>query len=252
MYERELGEFLDKLPHGDFVVSLESVIQAIRRLKNKSSCGIDRVSSIHIKHGGSVLTMHLSLFMQMIFTQGVVPSSFCVGDLTPIPKKGKHDIKCSSFRPITVATSLCKLFELLFINELETKCYTLPRQFGFKRRTGCADALTAVVSVLLDADFSGESIPLASYDISRAFMSLIHAAMLLKASQRGLNPCIFRSLCDMYSRLSIRLKLLYIYIMFSFYKNTIFFSTLPQYKKEEMKATFFSDLATAIYKSSLG
>ncbi|XP_065564243.1 uncharacterized protein LOC136029667 [Artemia franciscana] len=31
--------------------------------------------------------------------------------------------------------------------------------------------------------------------------------MLLKASQRGLNPCIVRSLRDMYSRLSIRLKL---------------------------------------------
>ena len=207
MYERELDEFLDKLPHGDFVVSLESVIQAIRRLKNKSSCGIDRVSAIHIKHGGSVLAMHLSLLMQMIFTQGVVPSSFCVGDLTPIPKKGKNEIKCSSFRPITVATSLCKLFELLFINELETEYYTPPRQFGFKRRTGCADALTAVVSVLLDADFSGESIALASHDISRAFDSLIHAAMLLKASQRGLNPCIVRSLRDMYSRLSIRLKL---------------------------------------------
>ena len=86
MYERELAEFLDKLPHGDFVVSLESVIQAIRRLKNKSSCRIDRVSAIHIKHGGPVLAMHLSLFMQMIFTQGVVPSSFCVGDLR---RKGK-------------------------------------------------------------------------------------------------------------------------------------------------------------------
>ena len=207
MHERELDEFLDKLPHGDFVVSLESVIQAIRRLKNKSSCGIDRVSAIHIKHGGLVLAMHISLLMQMIFKQGVVPSSFCVGDLTPIPKKGKNEIKCLSFRPITVATSLCKLFELLFINELETKYYTPPRQFGFKRRTGCANALTAVVSVLLNADFSGESIALASHDISREFDSLIHAAMLLKASQRGQNPCIVRSLHDMYSRLSIRLKL---------------------------------------------
>ena len=207
MYERELDEFLDKLPHGDFVVSLDSVIQAVCRLKNKSSYGIDRVSAIHIKHGGSVLARHLSLLMQMIFTQDVVPLSFCVGDLTPIPKKGKNDIKCS-FHPITVVTSLCKLFELLFINELETKCYTPPRQFEFKRPTGCADALMAVVvSVLLDADFSGESIVLASHDISRSFDSLIHAAMLLKASQRGLNPCIVRSLRDMYSRLSIRLKL---------------------------------------------
>ena len=151
--------------------------------------------------------MHLSLFMQMIFTQGVVPSSFCVGDLTPIPKKGENDFKCSSFCPITVAKSLCKLFELLFINELETKCYTPSSQFGFKRRTGCANALKDVVSLLLDVDSSGESIALASHDINCAFDSLTHAAMLLKASQRGLNPCIVRSLRDMYSRLSIRLKL---------------------------------------------
>lgn len=206
-YEAALDQFLSSHPDEDFIVSTRSVEDAICRLKWKGSSGIDEVSAIHLKHGGKLLVAHLSLLMQMIFSQGIVPASFCIGDLTPISKKGKSETQCTAFRPITVATSLCKLFELLFIQELEKVCYTPPHQFGFKRGTGCADALTVVANVLIDAESSGESLSLAGHDIRRAFDSLIHAAMLLKAGKRGLNLAVIRSLRNLYSRLRIRLKL---------------------------------------------
>ena len=103
-------------------MSTRSVEDAIQKLKWNCSSGIDQVSAIHLKYGGKFLTAHLSLLMQMIFSQGIVPSSFCIGDLTHISKKGKSEVPCISFRPITVATSLCKLLELLFIREPEKVC----------------------------------------------------------------------------------------------------------------------------------
>ena len=45
------------------------------------------------------------------------------------------------------------------------------------------------------------------HDVRRAFDSAIHAEMLLKAGRRGLNLAFIRSLCDLYSRFHIRLKL---------------------------------------------
>jgi len=69
-----------------------------------------------MKHGGKLLTAQL---VPMIFMKSIVPSSFCIEYLTPISKKEKPEFQSTFFRPTTVATSLCKLFELLFIRELE-------------------------------------------------------------------------------------------------------------------------------------
>ena len=91
-----------------------------------------------------LLVNHIALLMQMIVTQGVVPSFFSIGDLTPIPKKFKLATQCSSFRPVTVATTFYKLFEFLFIDHLNAKCYVPPYQFGFQPRLGCAHALSVV------------------------------------------------------------------------------------------------------------
>ena len=104
-------------------------------------------------------------------------------------------------------TSLCKLFELLFRGDLENTCCVPPYQFGFKRGTGCADALTVVADALIDVESAGECLALASHDVKRPFDSLIHTAMLLKAAKRGLSPAVILTLRDMYSRLRIRLKL---------------------------------------------
>ena len=127
--------------------------------------------------------------MQLIVIQGVVPSSFSIGDLTPIPKKGKLATQCSSFHPVKVATAFCKLCrllftgKLLFIDHLNAKCYVPPYQFGFQPRLGCAHALSVVPNALIDADASGETLVLAGHDVRKAFDSFIHAAMLLHVAR---------------------------------------------------------------------
>ena len=73
--------------HTHFVVTTKSVEKAIYQLKQKSSGGNDYVSAMHLKHGGFLLVKHITLLMQIIFTQCKVPTAFCIGDLTPIPKK---------------------------------------------------------------------------------------------------------------------------------------------------------------------
>jgi len=194
-------------PIEDFAVSTRSVKDVIQKLKWKRSAGTDQVIAIHLKYEGKLLTVHPSLLKQMIFSQGIVPSSLCIGDLTPISKKEKSKFHCTSFCPVTVATSLCKAFELLFIRELEEVCYTSPHQFGFKQGAGCAEALTAVANTLTDAESSGKNLVWEGLDIRRAFDSLIHTAMLPKPDIRGMYLAIIRSLRDLYSKFRIRQRL---------------------------------------------
>ena len=83
--------------HTDFVVATKSVKKAIDQLTQKSSSGIDRVNAMHLKHCGSLLVQHITLLVQLIFTQCKVPTMFCIGDLTSVPKKERTAPQCSSF-----------------------------------------------------------------------------------------------------------------------------------------------------------
>ena len=64
---------------------------------------------------------------------------------------------------------LRKLYDLLFVKELEEKCYTPPHWFGFRHGIECADALAAILNSLVGASCTGSSLALASHDIHRAF-----------------------------------------------------------------------------------
>lgn len=64
--------------------------------------------------------------MQVIFDTFTIPSSVCIGDVAPIPKKGLSKIQVLAFRPIKVSTEICKLFKLLYVDELKEKFRQAP------------------------------------------------------------------------------------------------------------------------------
>jgi len=111
-YEFELYEFLCVYPKSHYGVTMQVIITAVSKLKRKVSSSINNISAYHVIHGTPLL-------MQMIFDTFTLPSSFCIGDLIPIPNKGKSNIQCSTFRPTTIFATFCKLFELLFVDELK-------------------------------------------------------------------------------------------------------------------------------------
>ena len=88
-YDKDLDALLAFSPKRHYIVTTQAIEKATRKLKWKPSNGFDCVGAMHLENGSPLLTQHLTLLMQMIFTQCAVPSTFCVGDLAPIPKKGK-------------------------------------------------------------------------------------------------------------------------------------------------------------------
>ena len=82
----------------------------VRLKKKKKSKDIDGISGTHLSFARNLLLQHLSLLFQMIFVTGIVPDSFGVRLVHPILKKGKPADQCTSYLPITVSTTFCKLF----------------------------------------------------------------------------------------------------------------------------------------------
>jgi hypothetical protein len=123
-------------------------------------------------------------------TYGVVPDLLCLGSITPILKKGKPARGPSSYRPITISSVFCKLFEFVIIGGIR-KCWKAPpHQFGFLSGMGCAHTLHVVANVMIDTNISNESLAIGEYDIRRAFDSGIHAQIMLELRKNGVDQAI--------------------------------------------------------------
>ena len=128
----------------------------------------------------------------MIFNWGFVLDSFLIGCS---PKKNRPPSESSSFRPIAVATSFCKIFEQLIIEELTTKYRFLAHQFGFQSRLGFGHALSALVFALVDAEKNGESLALAAHDVKYAIDSLLNEEVIFDSGLAGVDPLRTSTTC---------------------------------------------------------
>ena len=208
-FERDLDLCLESLePDLGHSVSVSDVRSAILKLKKKYSKGVDNICGMHLILGSELLTVHLALMFQMIFSCGLVPDIFCTGVITPVIKKGKDPSECCSYRPITVAPVFCKLMELLVIEEIKYVCSTPDSQFGFKRNISREHVHSLLSNVLLDADAKGETVVLAGHDVRGAFDSGIHAQLLVSAFKRGLDRSIIATYRNMYFKLKVRVRVL--------------------------------------------
>lgn len=205
-YENELTSMLTDT-FDDFSVSPVTICQAVKKLKKVYSKGCDSICALHISLGGYVLYHHIALLFQMILTQGIVPSCFSLGMVIPILKKGKPAEQPSSYRPVTISSVFCKLFEIVLFDEIYDKCEMPPHQFGFRKGLGCTHVLYLLANILLDAHLSRETLILGQYDVRRAFDSGIHAQILVELCKRGVRSSIVRSLRDMYRNLKLRVRL---------------------------------------------
>ena len=101
--------------------SLSDIMNSAQKIKKPFSRCTDNICAKYILLGSPLLFCHLDLMFKMVFTTRIVPTSFSFGRLTLAPKKISLN-ECSSRRPITIATTFCKIFETLVMPELTDKC----------------------------------------------------------------------------------------------------------------------------------
>ena len=73
--------------------------------------------------------------MNACFRHNYIPQIIINTVLIPILKnKLKPATESDNYRPIAIATSMSKLFELVILNKCEMLLSTTPNQFGFKKK----------------------------------------------------------------------------------------------------------------------
>lgn len=173
--------FLD-LPFSS--LEFETVID---NLNSKSSPGLDNVNYKIIKHLPASAKRFLLILFNKMFTQKFYPSDWNKYVIFFIPKSDNK-----KFRPISLASCDCKIFERLIYNRLmwwlEYHNILPNSQFGFRRNRSCIDNLSTLCAEINLAKLNNEYTSTVFLDIIGAFDNVLIDILVQKVKHLGLPP----------------------------------------------------------------
>ena len=128
-------------------ISVECIDKCLRTLKLGKACGPDDLSTENVictctSIAHPSLIVHLQILFELIMSHGYVPNSFGVGVIVPLVKDKTGNINnVDNYRGITLSPAISKLFEMVVLDMCDDALQTDSLQFGFKNKTGTADAI---------------------------------------------------------------------------------------------------------------
>ena len=179
------------------LVSPRELKKIIKNLKNSKAPGFDGISNILLKNLSRKALVFLTYIFNSCLKLCYFPKIWKHAIVIPILKPGKERSNPSSYRPISLLSTISKIFEraiLKRLNDFISSNNIIPQhQFGFRRAHSAAHQLRRVVKNVKDARSSvarGTSrVPLSTgmllLDVQKAFDSVWHEALIHKLLQRG-------------------------------------------------------------------
>ena len=154
-------------------VTSEEVAAILRTLDNRKAPGPDGVNHGTLK----LLHRHHPHILPHLYTAclalGYFPRSWCAGRVVFVPKPGKDATLPESYRPITLLSTIGKVFERVLnttlLEHLETSNALHPAQFGFRPGRSTEDAVHSAMEKIADCRAKYNYTVLLSCDIKGAF-----------------------------------------------------------------------------------
>ena len=188
-------------------IDVSEVEVAVKSLKPGKSDGTYDQKSNHIINGPKILFVWLSLLFNGMLRHGIVPSSFLVSSVIPIPKcKNKSLNSSENYRGIALSSLIGKLFDLVVFKSNCNVLRTSDYQFGFKKGHStqmCSFAVNEVVQYYSNKQSNTYVMLL---DASKAFDRVEYVKLFKLLLKKGLCSVVARVLASLYMKQSVKIK----------------------------------------------
>lgn len=185
---------------------IETVDTVINNLKFGKAPGIDDLTAEHLRYSHPIVVCVLQKLFNIMIDTNYVPNDFGMGITTPIPKGTSYSSSFEEYRGITISPLISKIFESCLLKKVNCYLVTSDRQFGFKKNTGCREAIHAVRSTVNHFVSNYSTINLCSIDMSKAFDRLDHFILFDKLMDRGIPVCYINLIVNWYSKTYMSVK----------------------------------------------
>jgi hypothetical protein len=156
---------------------------AMARLKLKAP-GMDNISNLMLKRGGSVLWSHLRRLYNLSLTCGYVPTVWKMAVIVPLPRAGKDLRTPGGYRPVSLLPTIAKLLELILalrLRDLFRRNRLIPdHQSGFQQHRSTTDQTFRVSQARAMARSRKHVMIAVLLDFEGAFNAVWHDALRVK------------------------------------------------------------------------
>lgn len=172
------------------------VRQICRKLRNSKAPGDDRVHNTLIKQMPPHGFLYLTLIINACLLLGYFPKAWRHAVVMPIKKPQKPSTRPSSYRPISLLSTISKILERVIKQRLQkhldVRNIIPPFQHGFRSRLSTATQLFNVTKKIRDGLDQRLSTGMVLIDIEKAFDRVWHNGLLFKMIKIGTPHYIIR------------------------------------------------------------
>ena len=175
---------------------------AAGNLGNNKSAGLDGIPGEIFKYAPRTIYAWLARFFNSCIMHSFVPSKMTDVLLIPILKGGQKDpAESKNFRPIAIAPSSSKIFEVVLLNRLEDSnaLRTSDTQFGFKKHNSTETCLFAMKEVINYYRRLNSNVFACFIDAKGAFDRVNYLELFRKLLQRGAPKYLISTLLHWYT-----------------------------------------------------
>lgn len=156
----------------------------IKQSKNRKAPGVDNINNLVLKHLPNKAIAFLTKLFNACITIGYFPAPWKTAKVIPTPKPGKDLTNPKSYRPISLLSSVCKIFETILLQQVLRHVdnnHILPDvQFSFRKHTSTTHQLARVTKYIQRSLQHQQSTGLVTLDIEKAFDSIWHDGLIHK------------------------------------------------------------------------
>lgn len=194
----------------DIVITRDIVRSKLDTIKVDKAAGPDGILPRVIYECREVLLEPLYLLFKASAHQGLIPNKWREATVVAIFKKGSKS-NPSNYRPISLTSVICKLFESIVRDQLLDFCLEnnklSAKQFGFLPGKSCCLQLLHAVDSWINQIEAGCDLAVLYTDFSKAFDRVSHAKLMIKLRQIGVQGSMLDWIADFLRDRSQRVKL---------------------------------------------
>jgi exonuclease III len=174
----------------DLAFDAELVEVIISNMKKGKAAGLDGITAEHLQHCHPSLPTFLAKLFNLVMGTGTVPANFGLSYTIPLLKGNtgsmSKQLTVNDFRGISISPAISKTFENCILQRYKNFFITSDNQFGFKKFTGCSQAIYTVRQTVEYYIKSGSTVNLCALDLSKAFDKVNHFGLFIKLMNRAI------------------------------------------------------------------